>query len=96
MTNFALAAQVDSKGATGVTQTTIELLTPFKSLVRTITADNGKDFAYHGQAYFAHSYSSWERGLNENTNGLIRQYFPKETKHEKCISSGCGQGDRKA
>jgi hypothetical protein len=47
--------------------------------------DNGKEFAYHqtiaerldAQGYFAHPYHSWERGLNENTNGLIRQYLPK-------------------
>ncbi len=52
-----------------------------------MTADNGKEFAYHEQisqalgakVYFAHPYSSWERGLNENTNGLLRQYFPKST-----------------
>ena len=51
-----------------------------------ITADNGKEFAAHqhiSQAlsvdfYFAHPYSSWERGTNENTNGLIRQYLPKD------------------
>lgn len=52
-----------------------------------MTADNGKEFAYHEQisqalgakVYFAHPYSSWERGLNENTNGLLRQYFSKST-----------------
>jgi IS30 family transposase len=56
-------------------------------LVLSITADNGKEFAYHERiaknlacdVYFAHPYSSWERGLNENTNGLLRQYFPKNT-----------------
>ena len=60
-------------------------LTPHKSRVHTITYDNGREFADHeGMAddlntriYFAHPYASWERGLNENTNGLIRQYFPK-------------------
>jgi len=53
--------------------------------VHTITCDNGKEFADHekiamaldAEVYFAHPYSSWERGTNENTNGLIRQYFPK-------------------
>ena len=53
--------------------------------VFTITSDNGFEFAYHekisnqlnAEFYFAHPYSSWERGLNENTNGLIRQYFKK-------------------
>lgn len=54
---------------------------------RTITVDNGLEFAGHAElstalncsVYFAHPYHSWERGLNENTNGLIRQYFPKGT-----------------
>ena len=48
-------------------------------------ADNGREFAYHeeiareltAEGFFAHPYHSWERGLNENTNGLIRQYVPK-------------------
>ena len=54
-------------------------------MVLSITADNGSEFAYHeeiskalnAEFYFAHPYSSWERGLNENTNGLIRQYLKK-------------------
>lgn len=53
--------------------------------VKTLTLDNGKEFAKHAkiktetkaEIYFAHPYSSWERGTNENTNGLIRQYLPK-------------------
>jgi IS30 family transposase len=71
-------------------------LTPYRDRVHTITYDNGREFADHeGMAsdletrvYFAHPYASWERGLNENTNGLIRQYFPKHrdlstvTEHE--------------
>lgn len=87
VTNFTVSAQVNSKSAADVTQATIALLRPFKDVVHTITADNGKEFAYHekiskalsADVYFAHPYSSWERGLNENTNGLLRQYFPKDT-----------------
>ena len=64
---------------------TIDMLTPFKSFCHTITFDNGKEFAEHkkiaseleSDVYFAHPYSSFERGCNENINGLIRQYFPK-------------------
>ena len=58
-----------------------------RSQVHTMTADNGKEFATHekivealgGAFYFAKPYHSWERGLNEHTNGLVRQYFPKGT-----------------
>ncbi len=60
-------------------------LSLYKDRVHSITHDNGREFADHeGMAadldawiYFAHPYASWERGLNENTNGPIRQYFPK-------------------
>ena len=84
---YTLAAQVNSKKAEDVTRATINMLLPYKSLVHTITADNGKEFAYHehiaqalnAKVYFANPYCSWERGLNENTNGLLRQYFPKST-----------------
>lgn len=58
---------------------------PLAARVHTLTYDNGKEFALHqdiakeldAAGYFAHPYHSWERGLNENTNGLLRQYFPK-------------------
>ena len=86
-TLFTVAALVDSKQADVVTDATINLLTPLIGRVHTITADNGKEFSWHEnfaealntKVYFAHPYSSWERGLNENTNGLLRQYFPKGT-----------------
>ena len=87
VTKFTLSAQVANKSAELVMAATIRLLMPFAGAVHTITADNGKEFAYHQQitaelkaaVYFCHPYSSWERGLNENTNGLLRQYFPKST-----------------
>ena len=63
------------------------LLILHKRKRHTVTFDNGKEFAGHEEiakelkmdVYFAHPYHSWERGLNENTNGLLRQYFPKGT-----------------
>jgi transposase, IS30 family len=86
-TLYTLVARVNGKRADWVTQATMQLLKPFQNRLHSITADNGKEFAYHEKIskeldtafYFAHPYSSWERGLNENTNGLIRQYFPKKT-----------------
>lgn len=91
VTRFTVSKQVDRKSAAAVTEATISLLKPLKAVVHTITADNGKEFAYHerisealeADVYFAHPYSSWERGLNENTNGLLRQYFPKSTDFKK-------------
>jgi len=81
---FTLLRKVGSKQAELVAQTIIQLLKWVKHL-KTITADNGKEFSNHLQIsrhlgvdiYFAHPYASWERGTNENTNGLIRQYLPK-------------------
>lgn len=80
-----------SKQAVDVAATIYELLKDYKSTIKTATYDNGKEFAYHYilndlleiDSYFAHPYSSWERGLNENTNGLIRQYFPKQSDFSK-------------
>ena len=70
--------------------TSVRILQDFKHTIHTITSDNGLEFANHkdiSQAlgcdyYFCHPYSSWERGLNEYTNGLIRQYIPKGTSFE--------------
>jgi len=74
------------KNADGLSQVMVNALMPYKSDVQTITSDNGTEFARHKEIseklnagfYFAHPYSSWERGSNENTNGLIRQYIPKK------------------
>lgn len=73
----------------------IERLEPLKKFVLTLTSDNGKEFANHSEVskklmagfYFCHPYHSWERGLNENTNGLVRQYFPKGTDFAKLKAS---------
>ena len=84
-----------------VTRNTAELVTQAVSAqlhsltVKTITSDNGREFAHHQQIgrnlkadfYFAHPYHSWERGLNENTNGLVRQYYPKKSEFSKITDS---------
>ena len=83
---LTLIKKVERKTAQVVSQAVIDLLVPFSTKVHTITADNGREFVHHvtiaqsldARFYFAHPYASWERGLNENTNGLIRQYFPKK------------------
>jgi IS30 family transposase len=84
-----------TKGAAEMKDNTIELLAPLAAKVHTITVDNGKEFCEHqliaaglqARIYFAHPYSSWERGLNENTNGLVRQYFPKKYEFSKILDS---------
>lgn len=75
------------KSAKPLAEKTVEALHDIKDLIHTITADNGKEFAEHKTIaeqlgidfFFAHPYHSWERGANENNNGLIRQYIPKKT-----------------
>ncbi len=76
------------------------MTTQLQSLqVKTITSDNGREFARHQQVaqqlkadfFFAHPYSSWERGLNENTNGLVRQYFPKKSEFSKITDKQINQ-----
>ena len=80
-----LALPVLNKSAEAVSRRIITLLSGFKDWVHTLTFDNGKEFVKHEQVaqaigcktYFAKPYHSWERGQNENANGLLRQYFPK-------------------
>jgi len=87
--NLTCLAKVARNTAELVTQA---VSTQLESLVvKSITSDNGREFAGHQQIgqhlkadfYFAHPYHSWERGLNENTNGLVRQYFPKKSEFSK-------------
>jgi transposase, IS30 family len=83
---YTLIAHVKQRTARAVRRAVLRLLGKIRHKVHTITADNGKEFAEHeaianalsARFYFAHPYAAWERGLNENINGLIRQYFPKK------------------
>ena len=85
-TGLTLIQRVQRKTAEEVSTAMIRLMQPLKAHVTSITSDNGREFAGHeavttqlaADFYFAHPYASWERGTNENTNGLIRQYFPKD------------------
>ncbi len=84
-TKFVLIVKLKSKNALALAKEAVKALSRSKLPVKTITFDNGLEFACHQHiarklkavTYFAHPYHSWERGLNENTNGLIRQYIPK-------------------
>jgi len=86
---FLRMGLVEQRTKEAVKESMIDLLKGYP--VHTITCDNGKEFAAHEEIaqaleadiYFAHPYSSWERGTNENTNGLIRQYIPKKVDFRK-------------
>jgi len=74
------------KTSVAVGQAIIDRLKPYAAKVRILTYDNGKEFSDHAHidavlgstGYFADSFASWQRGSNENLNGLIRQYTPKK------------------
>ena len=78
---------LESKEAKVIESNTIEILEEWMPFIHTITSDNGKEFTNHKEIaeglnidyFFAKPYHSWERGANENLNGLVRQYFPKKT-----------------
>ncbi|MGE0973123.1 IS30 family transposase (plasmid) [Klebsiella sp. WOUb02] len=82
-----LTKKVFSKDSAEVATAIISMLSGYKDVCRTITFDNGGEFTQHKEiaaaleteTCFAHPYASWERGLNENTNGLLRQFIPKGT-----------------
>ncbi len=84
-TRMCWLALLDGKESEPLTKAMVDMLEPVKGLLHTATADNGKEFAAHKEiadklgidVYFARPYHSWERGANENMNGLIRQYIPK-------------------
>jgi IS30 family transposase len=82
-----MARSPKGKDSKSVARLVVQLLMPFSKHVLSITTDNGSEFAdhkyiakkLHTSVYFAHPYSSWEKGLIENTNKLIRQFIPKDT-----------------
>ena len=90
-TRVTRLAKVERKTAEQTANAVNRALAIVAAVVRTITFDRGKEFAHHkdieeetgAKVYFANPYASWERGTNENTNGLIRQYLPKGMSFKK-------------
>lgn len=84
---YTILSKLSRKTARNVASATINRLKVFSKLALTITYDNGLEFSFHkkiseylgADCYFAKPYHAWERGLNEHTNGLVREYFPKDT-----------------
>jgi IS30 family transposase len=85
-TKYLIAFPLETKHADPLARATVKAFSKVPDcMLRTITYDNGLEFARHqeiaitlrAKVYFATPYHSWERGLNEHTNGLLRQYFPK-------------------
>ena len=87
VSKYTLTALSEYKDSSSILRAVVKLLNPLKAVVHSITSDNGKEFADHEDIakaletkfFFADAYASWQRGLNENTNGLLRQYFPKKS-----------------
>jgi IS30 family transposase len=92
---YCLLQKVTTKSAQTVAEAVCSSLLPVKDKVLTITSDNGIEFTRHqtiakvldADFFFADPYSSWQRGTNENTNGLVRQYFPKKTPFDSVSDS---------
>ncbi|ATA74167.1 IS30 family transposase [Capnocytophaga sp. H2931] len=90
-TKFLIMRKLSGKNAKSLAKAMIYALLPYKDYVKTITSDNGLEFSEHEYIskklscdfYFANPYCSWERGLSENTNKLVRQYIPKGTYFER-------------
>jgi len=90
-TLFLFVEKCPNKTAPEIRKAMIRSLKPYKGRIHTITSDNGKEFAEHAQVarklgiryFFAKPYAAWQRGLNENTNGLVRGYYPKGTNFAK-------------
>ena len=86
-TKLTMLVILDGLTSKATKKSTIARLEPLKKHVLTLISDNGKEFAGHAEIseklgsgfYFCTPYHCWERGLNKNTNGLVRQYFPKGT-----------------
>ena len=97
LTGCVLIAKLPARNAAAVNRRLLQIISEQPHLFRTITVDNGTEFHAYEQIelltgvlfYFATPYHSWERGTNENTNGLIRQYIPKRTSMKHLTQSRC-------
>lgn len=98
-TGYTLIGQLNNRTTKATNQRTIRLIKKLPSPIKTITADNGTEFHQYKEVeaktgavyYFANPHHSWERGTNENTNGLIRQYLPKGTSMENLTQQQCNR-----
>ncbi len=96
-TGYTLIGQLNDRTTASLNKRTIKIMSKFDGLFTTITADNGTEFhqfkviekATGTRFYFANPYHSWERGTNENTNGLIRQYLRKGTSMASLTQAKC-------
>ncbi len=87
VSRYTLIGKVERRSAPAVRELIVKMLKPWEQMSHTLTCDNGKEFAEHRaiakrlqiDCYFADPYAAWQRGTNEQTNGLIRQYVPKST-----------------
>lgn len=99
LTGCVLIAKLPARNAAAVNRRLLQVIRERPHLFRTITVDNGTEFHAYEQIerltgvlfYFATPYHSWERGTNENANGLIRQYLPKRTTMKNLTQSRCNQ-----
>ena len=94
---FTIIGKIKNRTTAELNRKVIELIQKQVNQVRTITSDNGTEFHHYkvieeattSKFYFANPYHSWERGLNENTNGLIRQYLPKGASMKHITQADC-------
>lgn len=96
-TGFVLIGKLKDRSTASLNKRTISLIKRFPDVFKTITADNGTEFHQYRlienqtavRFYFATPHHSWERGSNENSNGLIRQYLPKGKSMQKLTQQQC-------
>ena len=96
-TGYVLIGKLKARTAAEANRALLALMARHPGRVKTITADNGTEFHWYKQVeafspvkfYFATPHHSWERGTNENTNGLIRQYLPKGESMTSVTQSQC-------
>lgn len=101
---YLVAAKLEDKKAATLTAKSLQALGPIPRVMRqTLTVDNGSEFAHFKElenkarlkVFFADPYAAWQRGLNENTNGLLRQYFPKGINFQKVSEAEVNEAVRK-